>query len=329
MGKNIVAPPALDNPQSPIHNWQSDVPASRYLQVSYMPDDLVYWVALHNVRGMGPATFQKLLAAYGEPAKAVLDSQRRHLAMMPRVPSPVVDGILAACDQLDEAEAQIADLTRRGIRILTFRDPAYPEPLRGISNRPPLLYCWGELTELDVRGVGIVGSTNPSAYGADLANRFARVLARHGHTVVSGYARGIDSAAHLGALTAKGRTVLVIPTGINRFESHQGFPSPPVLARHGAILSEQPPDVFWTVEGALQRNRITVALSRALLVVETREEGGTMHTFNIARRAGKPVFVITHRHPPASASGNKLAIERGGAPIGNFGDIRKILEAMG
>jgi DNA processing protein len=277
---------------------------------------------------MGPATFRQLLDAYGEPAKAVLDCQRRHLAMMPRVPTPVVDGILTARDHVEEAEAQIADLTRRGIKVLTVRDAEYPAPLRRSANPPPVLYCYGDLTDEDVRGVGIVGVTNPSAHGADLANRFARVLARHGHTVVSGYARGIDSAAHRGALTARGRTVMVIPTGIGRFESHEGFPSPPVLARHGAIVSEQPPDVFWTVEGALARNRITVALSKALIIVETREEGGTMHTFNIARREGKPVFVVTYRHPPPNATGNKMAIERGGIPIGNFADLRKVMEAL-
>jgi len=293
-----------------------------------MPQDLAYWVALHNVKGMGPATFQKLLDAYGEPAKAVLDAQRRHLAMMPRLPTTVADEILSARDHVEEAEAQIADLTRRGIKILTMRDEQYPDPLRRIANPPPVLYCYGDLTEADVRGIGIIGATNPSAHGADLANRFARVFARHGHTVVSGYARGIDSAAHRGALTARGRTVLVIPTGIARFESHEGFPSPPVLARHGAIVSEQPPDVFWTVEGALARNRITVALSKALLVVETKEEGGTMHTFNIARRAGKPVFVVTYRHPPPSATGNKTVIERGGVPIGNFSDLHKVMEAV-
>ena len=293
-----------------------------------MRSDLAYWVTLHNVRGMGPATFRKLLDAYGEPAKAVLEGQRRHLAMMPRIPITVVDAILAARDHVEEAEAQIADLAQRGVKILTMRDPGYPEPLRKIPSPPPVLYCLGELTEADTRGVGIVGSTSPSAHGADMANRFARVLARHGHTIVSGYARGIDSAAHQGALTARGRTVLVIPTGISRFESHQGFPSPQALARHGAIISEQPPDIFWTVEGALARNRITVALSRALLVVETKEEGGTMHTFNIARKQVRPVFVLTYRHPPPSASGNKLAIERGGVPIGTFADIKKILEAL-
>lgn len=293
-----------------------------------MPDELVYWVALHNVKGMGPATFRKLLEAYENPMKAVLTAQRRHLVMMPRIPTEVVDGILQAREHLAEAEAQIAALIQRGVKILTIRDPQYPQPLRKIANPPPLLYCYGELTEADSRGVGIIGSTSPSAHGTDIANRFARVLARHGYTIVSGYARGIDSAAHKGALAARGRTVLVIPMGINRFESHEGFPPPHVLARHGAIISEQPPDVFWTVEGALARNRITVALSRALLVVETREEGGTMHTFNIARREGKPVFVITYRHPPASASGNKLAIERGGIPIGTFADIRKIQEAL-
>jgi DNA processing protein len=293
-----------------------------------MPDDLAYWVALHSVRGMGPATFQKLLAAYGEPAKAVLNAQRRHLAMMPRIPTWVVDGILSARDSLEEAQAQIAGLARRGIKIMTMRDEQYPGPLRKIANPPPVLYCHGDLTEADVRGIGIVGATNPSAHGADVANRFARIFARHDHTVVSGYARGIDSAAHLGALAARGRTVLVIPMGINRFESHHGFPPAEVLARHGAIVSEQPPDVFWTVEGALARNRLTVALSRALLVVETAEEGGTMHTFNLARREGRPIFVVTYRHPPKSASGNKVAIERGGVPIGNFSDIHKIMEAL-
>ncbi len=116
--------------------------------------------------------------------------------------------------------------------------------------------------------------------------------------------------------------------GISRFESHAGFPPAHVLARHGAIVSEQPPDVFWTVEGALARNRITAALSRALLVVETKEEGGTMHTFNIARKEGKRVFVVTYRHPPPSAKGNKIAIERGGTPIGNFSDIHLVLRAL-
>jgi len=290
-----------------------------------LPDDKAWWIALHTISNMGPATFYKLLEKYGDPRNVFERADEGELQRIERIPPSVVHDIASGTQRVEAADRMLRSLRRRGIEVLTVRDSGYPAMLKNTETPPPLLYCAGEYTEEDMQSVAIIGSTDASAEGIQAATDFGASLAREGCTVVSGYARGIDSAGHLGALRAGGRTIFALPTGINRFSPREGFPPVSVLRERGVILSELPPDHPWTSAGALARNRITAALSRAVLVIEAREQSGTLHTVGIALRQGIPVFVLRRGAARHIAPGNEIAIARGGIPVESPEDTAHIL----
>ncbi|NOZ21517.1 MAG: DNA-processing protein DprA [Planctomycetes bacterium] len=293
-----------------------------------MVEDLASWVALHGIPGMGAATFLKLIDRFGTPRDALEQATAGDLARMPRIPAGLAEGIAQARERIGDAERRIESLLSEEIHIITIEDADYPKLLRRIRTSPPLLYCRGRFEKSDETALAIIGATHPSPKGRETAYEFGRRFAEAGHTVVSGYAHGIDTAGHLGAVEAGGRSVFVLAEGIRQFHPRKRFPDTHALAANGAIISECLPDQEWTSVGALARNRITAGLSRAVLVVEAREQSGTMATFNIAQREGIPCFVLDYRNPPPTAAGNVLAIERGGIPIRSYAEIDKVIEVL-
>jgi len=291
-------------------------------------DDLPYWVALHSIEAMGPTTFRRLMEHFGGVEEAVRNTSEKSLARVARLDPALARGVLAAKERLDWATRVIADQESRGVRVVRIGDAAYPPPLKDIHDAPPLLYMIGEWRPQDARAVAIVGTTKPSKRGREIALSFARRFARAGCTVVSGYAHGCDSAGHRGALAAGGRTVFAIPTGIDLFESRWGYPPVSALRKRGAVVSESPPGSAWSATAAILRNRIIVALSRAVFIIETRPKGGTMNTFHLALKQQKPVFVLRYRQPPPSARGNEVAIARGAEPITTYREIETMLRVM-
>ena len=186
-----------------------------------------------------------------------------------------------------------------------------------------MLYVRGEYDEeIDSRSVGIVGATHPSARAFRTAYRAAGALAGSGRTIVSGCAHGVDTAAHLGALEAGGRTILVLPTGILNFRPG-GEMSPARLERQAVVMSERPPEAPWETLGAIARNRITAALSEKLFVVEAQPGGGTMSTFRAAKRIGVPVIAAVYG--PNTPEGNLMAIREGAQRVNS---IQELLQAI-
>ncbi|MEW6356549.1 MAG: DNA-processing protein DprA [Planctomycetota bacterium] len=293
-----------------------------------MAEDLASWLALHGVPGMGAATFLKLIERFGTPRAALEKATPADLTRMSRVAPGLADEIRRARDRIGDAERRIEALLTEGIRIITIEDGDYPKLLRRIRTPPPLLFCRGGFEKTDETAVAIVGATHPSQKGGEIAYEFGRRFAQAGHTVVSGYAHGIDSAGHLGAVEAGGRSIFVLATGIRRFHPRMRFPDTQALAANGAIISECQPDQEWTGIAALARNRITAGLSRAVLVVEGSVDSGTMATFKIARREDIPCFVLDYDTPPPTALGNAIAIEQGGIPIRSYAEIGKIIEVL-
>lgn len=293
-----------------------------------MPDPLAAWVALHSVPGMGPVTFLRLLRRFGDVRRVIEEATEEDLAEVARLQPSVAEQVLRARSRLDWAERTLAALAERGVRVLRLSDAGYPEALKSIPSAPPLLYCLGELRPEDTAAAAIVGATRPSERGLAVARGIALRLARAGVTVVSGYAEGVDNAAHLGALEEGGRTVLCLPHGIRRLRLREGWPAPGDLAERGAVLSEQPPDCDWESQAALNRNRLIAALSRAVVVVETGPKGGTMNTFQHALEMRRPVFPIRYEDPAPSARGNAICIARGARPLLRLGDVEEIVEVV-
>lgn len=281
-----------------------------------------YWLLLHSVEGIGPATYHTLIQRFGSPEE-VFKAALEEIAQLPRLSRSKAEEIVQATNRMDQIEALIARLEQEEIYMLTVEDRAYPQPLRSVKHPPPLLYVAGQITPEDDRAVAIVGSREASQRGLQIARGMARRLSQKGITIVSGYARGVDTAAHLGALEAEGRTFMVLSEGILHFKLREAaFESKAFLANRGAILSEQFPIIRWAVGGAMARNRIVVGLSRAILVVECGEKSGTMNTAGVARAMGKPLFVLDYReHPPP---GNRKLLQEGAIPVASYRDLYKI-----
>jgi DNA processing protein len=290
--------------------------------------ELAHWVALHAVPGMGPVTFRRLLDRFGAPLEA-LAADADALRGVKGMTAEVAEGMKAARRRLNWAGRMAESLAKKGVQIVRVGDAAYPASLLDLPNPPPLLYVFGEITEADRRSVSIVGTTKPSPKGRPITEEFASRFAAAGVTVVSGFAHGIDAAAHRGAFKGGGRSILCIPYGIRRFKPRADFPPLPELKNRGAIVTECPPEREWSASAAVARDRIIAALGRATFVIETRPKGGTLHTVKSAQLLRRPLFALKYSRAPESARGNSILIARGATEIRMFGDIGVIIEAMG
>jgi DNA processing protein len=288
---------------------------------------LRYWVALHCVDGIGHATYQKLLDRFNDPETVLLDATEEEVLAIPRINKRVAKGIISARESAEDSNNRIEHTARlierlnhSHVRIITCNDHSYPARIKVLKNPPVLLYILGEYNNIQKKAVAIVGSTMPSQKGYKIARECAKRLAKEGFTIVSGYAKGIDTAAHLGALEAGGATIMAIPTGISLFRVRYPFSSKAIKDR-AVVISESFPTQEWTVGAAMSRNKLIVALSDALIVVETAAKSGSMATFNMAKKLGIKTFAIKYSNPPSSALGNSIILEQGAIPITRIADL--------
>lgn len=194
-------------------------------------------------------------------------------------------------DLLDTAADDLARWGREGIRMLTVLDPEYPDNLRAVHDRPPLIFVAGELRERDGRAVAVIGSRKASSGGLAKAREIARHLVDRGCTVVSGLAAGIDTAAHTAALTGGGRTVAVIGTGLHHAYPPENGALQHRIARHGAVVSQ-----FWPQQGPTRRtfparNAVMSGLSKATVIVEAGPTSGARGQARMALAHGRAVFL--------------------------------------
>lgn len=210
--------------------------------------------------------------------------------------------------------------------ILTLQDRAYPALLREIQDPPPKLWVWGRLPS-HFPAVAIVGARKASAYGRATAEQFATALAAAGLWIVSGLALGTDSAAHRGALSAGGRTVAVLGSGLDRiYPPENQSLAGEIVDRGGVVLSEFERDTEPAPYRFPQRNRIISGLSRAVLVVEAGEKSGALITARLAAEQGREVFVIPHDISRESGRGCLRLIKEGATAVG---EPEEILDTLG
>ncbi len=254
------------------------------------PDSLVDTLRLCLVSGVGPRTRKSLLERFGT-SRAVLAAPMDQLRDVQGVGPKLANAIADARREID-AEAEIALCREHGIAIVTDADADYPRALREIHDPPGVLFVRGELRPNDALAVGIVGTRHGTQYGLRQAERFAAGLARAGFTIVSGLARGIDAAAHRGAMEAGGRTVAVLASGVMNIYPPEHDRLAAEVALHGALLSESPPHAQ-PMSGAFpQRNRIISGMSLGVIVVEAAERSGALITARHAMEQGREVFAI-------------------------------------
>ena len=235
-------------------------------------EELVDLLRLSLVSGVGPRIRRALLDRFDTPAN-VLAAAPSQLRDVPGVGQKLAERIVAAGEEID-AEGEIALCRQHGIAIITERDPDYPRSLRDIHDPPGVLFVRGMLRPEDSLAVGIVGTRHGTQYGLRQAERLAGSLARSGLTIISGLARGIDAAAHRGALAAGGRTLGILASGVLSIYPPEHEKLAAEVAAQGALVSEQPPRSAPLAGTFPQRNRLISGLSLGVIVVEAAERSG-------------------------------------------------------
>ncbi len=272
------------------------------------------WVALNMTLGIGPRAAAKLLERFGS-AEAVYGATRAELEQLRLLPE-AVDSIIAR-ELQDKAEAEIENVKKLGADLLILDDGVYPSLLREIYDPPITLYVKGAWDQcLDQPCVAIVGSRRCSTYGQNAALMLARDLAQRGVTVVSGFARGIDAAAHRGALEGGGRTVAVLGTGIDQFypRDHKKL-ADEILERGGAVVTQFPLSTPPVSENFPYRNRIISGLSLGVVVVEAAENSGSLITARLAIEQNREVFAVPGNITSRNSFGTNYLIKGAGAKL--------------
>ncbi len=287
------------------------------------PEELADTLRLTMVPGVGPRIRQALLERFGS-ARAVLAAAPSEWRDVPGVGTKIADN-LAKADQID-VDRELAVCREHGIEILTESDDSYPRMLREIHDPPGALFVRGTLKPDDALAIGIVGTRHASRYGLQQAQKLAGSLSRAGLTVVSGLARGIDAAAHRGALEAGGRTLAVLASGVLRIYPPEHDALAQEVIAQGALLSESPPN-FEPIAGMFpQRNRIISGLSLGVIVVEAAQRSGALISARHAMEQGREVFAVPGRIDNRVARGCHLLIRDGAKLVESADDV---LEELG
>jgi DNA processing protein len=272
------------------------------------------WIALNMTPGIGPRAAARLLERFGS-AEAVYAASRAELESA-RLKPEAVDSIIAR-DCHERAAAELEKVRALGVDLLVLDDGVYPSLLREINDPPLTLYVKGAWAEcLDAPCVAVVGSRRCSTYGLNAASMLARDLAKHGVTIVSGLARGIDAAAHRGALEAGGRTVAVIGTGIDEIypRDHKKLAAE-IVDKGGAIVSEFPIETPPVPQNFPYRNRVISGLSLGVLLVEAAENSGSLITARMAIEQNREVFAVPGNITSRVSFGTNYLIKGAGAKL--------------
>ena len=272
------------------------------------------WVALNMTPGIGPRAAAKLLERFGS-AEAVYGATRAELEKLRLLPE-AVDSIIAR-DLFTRAEAEIESVRRLGADLLILDDGVYPALLREIYDPPIAIYVKGAWEAcLDQPCVAVVGSRRCSTYGQNAALMLARDLAQRGVTVVSGFARGIDAAAHRGALEGGGRTVAVLGTGMGEYypRDHKRL-ADEIVAHGGAVVTQFPLGTPPVAENFPYRNRIISGLSLGVVVVEAAENSGSLITARLAIEQNREVFAVPGNITSRNSFGTNYLIKGAGAKL--------------
>lgn len=273
-----------------------------------------FWLGLTSVDGIGPIRVKQLLNRFGS-VENVFDAEFSELACLPLFNPLLASRVLEVRTRLDKFRRRIEWFKSRGVEILCAEDADYPAKLRAISNAPPILCKRGRLAGIGREAVAIVGSTQPTEMGKLTTFELSKSLARAGFTVVSGFARGIDTAAHYGALSAGGMTVGVFGSDLFSVYPTENRPLAERVCKNGMLLSEHPFPTRPTPANLVLRNRIISGLSLATIVVEAEENGGAVRTAGYALEQGRIVFAYDWQKNHRLSEGPRHLIQRGAIPI--------------
>jgi len=281
-------------------------------------ESIQYWLALTRIEGLGVRGAHKLIEHFGS-------SRATYMASLTELEScgitaPVAQAIFAQAG-LKEAEKELEAAAKAQCQLLSYADQGYPPLLRQIPDAPLVLYVRGDATVLSQHAVAIVGTRRPTAYGSQVAHRLGHDLAERQLVIVSGMARGIDSAAHHGALEAKGKTVAVFGSGLDVIYPRENSRLAEKIVETGALVSEFPLGTAPTPENFPIRNRIISGLSLGVMVVEAAEYSGSLITARLAVDQNREVFAVPGNITSAQSFGPNHLIKQGAKLVDQWVDV--------
>ncbi len=282
-----------------------------------------YWIALGMVSGVGAITYRKLLNRFGSPEQ-VFSAPRHLLRTIPGIAEKTVTNILSF-GRPDSLNAELEAIEKAGVHIVTWQDAEYPAHLKTIFDPPPLLYVKGNTLQAHELTLAVVGSRKASTYGRTIAESLCREFALKGITVVSGMARGIDSAAHRGTLKAGGRTIAVLGCGVNVIYPPENTRLYHEIAEKGSLVSELPMSTKPDRGNFPARNRIISGMSLGTVVVEAGAQSGALITADMALEQGRDVFAVPGNITSASSTGTNRLIKQGAALVERAEDVLNAL----
>ncbi len=253
-------------------------------------EPLAAWVLL-NMAGVGAVGFRNLLEHFGSAANTARASIE-DLCAVPFVSAAVAERIHDFAHDPGAVDQVLQVLADDGIAVVRLCDAAYPARLRALHDAPPVLYVYGTLPAAEQPAVALVGTRQPDDCGREWSARAAEWLVSQGCAVISGLARGIDTAAHEGTVAAGGVTVACLGGSIDRLYPPENYELADALRERGALVSEQPPGTQALTGLLMARNRTIAGLSDAVIVVQTRSRGGAIETARRAVRLRRPAYVV-------------------------------------
>jgi DNA processing protein len=266
-------------------------------------------VALNLIEGVGPVRVRRLLERFND-APSILSASRSQLLQVQGIGEETAQAI-ANWEKTVQLDAELKRIAEFGCQIVIQSDPEYPPLLREIYDPPLVLYVKGHLLPADKNAVAMVGSRMNTHYGIEVARKLAYQLAYVGVTVVSGGARGIDTAAHQGALAAKGRTVCVLGCGINICFPPENVKLFEQIAQTGAVITQFPFNRPGDKQSFPIRNRIVAGMTLGTVVVEANLSSGALITANFATDYGRQVFAVPGRIDSPRSKGCHDLIKKG------------------
>jgi DNA processing protein len=289
-------------------------------------DEREAYIALNMMEKVGPVGVRAMASHLGS-ARAVFSADKDALMEADGIGRELAGAILSQRDTVDwQGELQRAE--KAGVRLITQIDGEYPKALLEIHDPPLALYVQGSLESRDKHAIAIVGTRRATHYGLDCAGLLATQLVQAGFTIVSGLAEGIDTAAHQAALKARGRTLAVIGSGLDRLYPPSNKELAKAIVEHGAVISEfsfgrEPDKTTFPI-----RNRIVSGLSMGVLVVEADIKSGAMITAHQALDQGRSVFAVPGRIDNAASRGTNELIKNGAKLVSDANDVLREYEFL-
>ena len=293
----------------------------------YNSVDIDKWLRLVRAENVGPVTFVRLIEQFGSVDR-VLGASASEMVKVEGIGFKTAEQIASTRDKFDAA-AELERAQKLGVWIINLEDSRYPTLLKQIYDPPPVLYIKGTLTNSDNLGIAIVGSRRCSLYGQEQAGRFAHLLSAAGFTIYSGMARGIDTAAHKGALAADGRTIAVEGCGLANIFPPENKELFSLITQSGACISELPLNYEPLAENFPPRNRIIAGMTLGTIVVEAPLRSGALITTRVALEYNREVMAVPGKIDSPLSKGSNLLIKQGAKLVESVEDVTEALGHIG